>query len=229
MRIQGLTPRVDPAGKMNRRTEEPARRCLSTLYYSTSRPRVLTRCVTLRGSAPAQKEAGIHQRVPPEVSQPAPRPGLVGQNRLGNLGVHPPACRTRGPDAGFSLKGWLRSAHDARCPPLRSSVHGHGAGPRSSTGRAVQYHHDTVPPAACMMPGRACQQSCEPIQHTACAEAADQWYVGPTDVLRGPAIKEQPESIAMRQQPPHWLSAPGSEQEGWIRYSKEIGFCTSVL
>jgi len=95
--------------------------------------------------------------------------------------------------------------------------------------QAGRYHHDTVPPAACMMPGRACQQSCEPIQHTACAEAADQWYVGPTDVLRGPAIKEQPESIAMRQQPPHWLSAPGSEQEGWIRYSKEIGFCTSVL
>jgi len=47
------------------------------------------------------------------------------------------------------------------------------------------------------MHGRACQHSCEPIQHRAWTVAADQWYVGPTDVLRGPAIKEQPESMAM--------------------------------
>ena len=122
------------------------------------------------------------------------------------------ACRARGPDAGCSLRGWLRSARDAPCPPLRSSMHGHG--PVLGLRQAGRYHRDTVPPAACMMHGRVCQHSCEPIQHTAWAVAADQWYVGPTDVLRGPAIKEQPESIAMRpsgQQPPHWLSAPGSE------------------
>jgi len=29
------------------------------------------------------------------------------------------ACRTRGPDAGFSPRGWLRSARDAPCPLLR--------------------------------------------------------------------------------------------------------------